>query len=87
VAALATAGYRASRESHHYRVIQSLELTVVKDAKFIRSCDAFRKKRNVSNYDIGEGISDREVQEMSAPSRNPCARMWNTGFVRITRSF
>lgn len=66
MAALATAGYRASRESHHYRVIQSLELTVVKDAKFIRSCDAFRKKRNVSNYDIDGGISDREVQEMIA---------------------
>jgi uncharacterized protein (UPF0332 family) len=66
VAALTTAGYPASRESHHYRVIQSLELTVVKDAKFIRSFDAFRKKRNVSNYDIDGGISDREVQEMIA---------------------
>ena len=27
-AALAAAGYRASRENHHYRVIQSLELTL-----------------------------------------------------------
>ena len=35
-AALAAAGYRASRENHHYRVIQSLELTLGKDAKFIR---------------------------------------------------
>jgi hypothetical protein len=65
-AALAAAGYRASRDSHHYRVIQSLELTVAKDARFIRSFDAFRKKRNVSNYDIGGGISDGEVQEMIA---------------------
>lgn len=56
-AALAAAGYRASRDRHHYRVIQSLELTVGKDAKFIRAFDAFRKKRNVSNYDIGGGIS------------------------------
>jgi|ERR1700739_4574827 len=40
-AALAAAGYRASRESHHYRVIHSLELTVRKDAKFIRAFDAF----------------------------------------------
>jgi hypothetical protein len=29
-AALAAAGYRASRENHHYRVIQSLELTLGK---------------------------------------------------------
>jgi hypothetical protein len=65
-AALAAAGYRASRESHHYRVIQSLELTVGKDAKFIRAFDAFRKKRNVSSYDIGGGISNREVVEMIA---------------------
>jgi hypothetical protein len=40
-AALAAAGYRASRENHHYRVIQSLELTVGKDGKFIRAFDAF----------------------------------------------
>jgi hypothetical protein len=32
---------------------QSLELTLGKDAKFIRAFDAFRKKRNVSSYDIG----------------------------------
>jgi len=65
-AALAAAGYRATRESHHYRVIQSLSLTLGKDAAFIRSFDAFRKKRNVSNYDIGGGVSDRELQEMTA---------------------
>jgi hypothetical protein len=68
-AALAAAGYRASRDNHHYRVIQSLELTVGKDAKFIRAFDTFRKKRNVSNYDIGGGISDREVQEMLGIAR------------------
>jgi len=62
-AALAAAGYRASRDNHHYHVIQSLELTLGKEAKFIRSFDAFRKKRNVSNYDIGGGISDRKVQD------------------------
>jgi len=46
--------------------------------------DAFRKKRNVSNYDIGGGISDREVQQMT-PLQNLCATTWNTGFVPITR--
>ena len=54
-AALAASGYRAPRENHHYRVIQSLELTIAKDAKFIRAFDVFRKKRNISNYDIGGG--------------------------------
>ena len=63
-AALAASGYRAGRDSHHYRVIQSLELTVGKDSKFIGAFDAFRKKRNVSSYDIGGGISHREVEEM-----------------------
>jgi len=63
-AALAASGYRASRESHHYRTIHSLELTVGTDASRIRSLDAFRKKRNVSNYEMGGGISDREVSEM-----------------------
>jgi urease alpha subunit len=58
------AGYRASRDNHHYRVIQSLELTLGKDPKFIRAFDAFRKKRNVSSYDIGGAISHREVEEM-----------------------
>lgn len=63
-AALAAVGYRASRDNHHYRVIQSLELTVGKDSKFVRTFDSFRKKRNVSSYDIGGGISHREVEEM-----------------------
>src|SRR6266700_3589489 len=77
-AALAAAGYRASRENHHYRVIQSLELTLGKDAKFIRAFDAFRKKRNVSSYDIGGGISHREVEEMigSAQSLQQDVEQW-----------
>jgi hypothetical protein len=54
-AALAAAGYRASQDSHDYRVVQSqsLSLTIGKSAGFIRSFGAFRNKRNVSNYDIG----------------------------------
>ena len=68
-AALAAAGYRASRDSHHYRVIQSLALTVGKDARFIGTFDAFRKKRNVSSYDTGGGVSYREVEEMIGIAR------------------
>jgi hypothetical protein len=34
-AALAASGYRASRDQHHYRVIQSLELTIGADRKIV----------------------------------------------------
>ena len=63
-AALAATGYRASRESHHHRVIQSLELTLAPDRKLIDTFDRFRKKRNVSSYDIAGAVSDKEAQEM-----------------------
>jgi hypothetical protein len=64
-AALAASGYRPARDgNHHYRVIQSLELTIGADAKLIRSLDAFRKKRNVSNYDSEGSVSDGEASEM-----------------------
>lgn len=63
-AALAAAGYRASRENHHYRVIQSLEYTLGPDRKIIEALDAFRKKRNTSNYDIPGFVSEREAQQM-----------------------
>ena len=64
-AALAAAGYRASRDSHHYRVFQSLEYTIQADPKLIRSLDAFRKKRNTSSYEMGGTISDKEAEEMA----------------------
>ncbi len=63
-AALAASGYRASRDNHHYRVIQSLEFTTAPGAKFIALFDSFRKKRNVSSYDLAGAVSDQEAQEM-----------------------
>jgi len=65
-AALAAAGFRAAREAHHYRVIQSLALTLKADVALVRRFDAFRKKRNLSSYEMGGGISDLEVEEMIA---------------------
>ena len=38
-AALAAAGYRAARDNHHYRVIQSLEFTTAPGRKFIDTLD------------------------------------------------
>jgi hypothetical protein len=64
-AALAAAGYRAAREAHHHRVIQSLRLTIGADSRFIGRFDAFRKKRNLSSYEFGGAISDQEAEEMA----------------------
>lgn len=63
-AALAAAGYRATRDNHHYRVIQSLEFTTAPGRKFIDTFDGFRKKRNFSNYDLAGSVSDKEADEM-----------------------
>ena len=63
-AALAAAGYRATRDNHHYRVIQSLEFTTAPGRKFIDTLDGFRKKRNVSSYDVAGAVSGKEADEM-----------------------
>src|ERR1700756_3715078 len=62
-AALAATGYRASRDNHHYRVIQSLEFTTAPGSKLIATFDSFRKKRNISSYDLAGSVSDKEAQE------------------------
>lgn len=64
--ALAAAGYRATREAHHLRVIQSLGLSIGADAQFVRRLDAFRKKRNLTSYEFGGSISDQEADEVTA---------------------
>ena len=63
-AALAAAGYRAARDNHHHRVIQSLEFTTGPGRKFIDTLDGFRKKRNMSSYDVAGSVSDKEADEM-----------------------
>lgn len=63
-AALAAAGYRAEREAHHYRVIQSLEHTVGLDAATIGKFDRLRKKRNTASYESAGSVSIKEADEM-----------------------
>lgn len=65
-AALAACGYRASRDAHHYRVIQSLAFTIGADSSVVRRFDVFRKKRNISGYDRAGMVSDQEAGEMIA---------------------
>jgi len=69
-AALAAAGYRAMREAHHYRVIQSLAHTIKADPVLIAQLDKFRKKRNISDYERAGGVSEQEANEMFALAKN-----------------
>jgi len=63
-AALAASGYRASRDQHHYRVIQSLRETIGADERLVVTLDAFRKKRNLSGYERAGVASDADATEM-----------------------
>lgn len=63
-AALAASGYRATREAHHYRIIQSLTYTIAADSKLVARFNRFRKKRNVSDYERAGAVSDQEAREM-----------------------
>ena len=64
-AALAAAGFRAAREAHHFRAIQSLAHTIGAEPEFIRRLDAFRKKRNLASYEIGGSVSEQEAKEVA----------------------
>jgi len=77
-AALAASGYQAERSNHHFRVIQSLEFTVGADAKTVRKFDLFRKKRNITDYERAETVSDLEAEEMRslAVSLRSSVRAW-----------
>jgi hypothetical protein len=64
LAGLAAEGYRVARESHHFRAIQSLSLTLGCDKALVAQLDAFRKKRNISDYERAGSVSIREATEM-----------------------
>ena len=62
--ALAAEGFRASREQHHYRVIQSLAFTIEAESTLTAELDQFRKKRNISIYEHAGITSDYEANRM-----------------------
>jgi len=66
VAALAATGYRAGREAHHYRAIQSLAFTIGTSSDLVDQLDSLRKKRNISDYERAGAVSDHEAKEMLA---------------------
>jgi hypothetical protein len=63
-AALYAAGYRASRDMHHHRTIQSLAHTLQLDSETIQTFDSFRRLRNVSDYDQAGMVSNPQADEM-----------------------
>jgi hypothetical protein len=65
-AALAAAGYVASREAYHYYVIQSLSFTLQLEERIIRRLNKLRLKRNISAYERPGMVSEQEVSEMVA---------------------
>ena len=69
-AVLAASGFRASKEGHHYWTIQSLAFTMNLDGKTIEKLDKFRKKRNISDYEMTGMVSEQEVKEMLALAEN-----------------
>jgi hypothetical protein len=62
--ALAAHGYRASRERKHYVTIQSLAFTIGADPALVRKFDAFRKKRNIGDYERAGSTSAKEAAEL-----------------------
>jgi hypothetical protein len=62
--ALAVSGYGATRDQHHFRVIQSLRETIGVDPGFVATFDAFRKKRNITGYERVGIVSDADAAEM-----------------------
>jgi hypothetical protein len=69
-AALAASGYQAARDSHHYRVIESLSLTIGAEPDLIRVFDTFRKKRNIGTYHHVDSVSENEAAEMLTLATN-----------------
>lgn len=69
-AALAAAGYKAGRQSHHYYTIFTLEFTVDLDKDSIDLLNVHRSKRAVSDYDRMGTISETDVEDMIELAEN-----------------
>ncbi len=63
--ALAASGYRVARGGDgHHRTLESLVFTVGAGAATVRRLDAFRKRRNMVEYDHAGITSDGDVDEI-----------------------
>ena len=65
IAALAAHGYRPGRGgAHHYYAIQTLGFTLGIEDEVIRTLDAFRKKRNLADYERAGLVTNTEAEEL-----------------------
>ena len=62
--ALNACGYRTAGEGHHERLIDSLKYTLDADPDLMVKLHGFRKKRNLSSYDVAGMVSQHEVDEV-----------------------
>lgn len=62
-------GYRATRDNHHHRVLQSLEFTIAAGRKFTDTLDGFRKKRNAATMSLVETVMIRPSLKQLARAR------------------
>jgi hypothetical protein len=70
ITALAASGYRPSKGgAHHYYAIEALRFTLGVDENTIRVFDAFRKKRNIADYERAGTVTNQEVKELVELSR------------------
>lgn len=68
--ALAASGFTVSKgDSNHFRVLQSLSLTIGMDKKSVERWDAYRKKRSITIYDVAGAITNAESKEIIAAAR------------------
>jgi ACT domain-containing protein len=64
---LRASGFRTTSESHHYRTIQSLYLTLEIESRkgnIVERLDAFRLKRAKTTYEIAGAVTEADVQEL-----------------------
>lgn len=75
-AALAASGYLPGKAGNaHYHTLQTLSLTIGLDAKTVSRLDAFRKRRNSTEYDTAGITSDDEAREMHELARDISERV------------
>jgi len=77
--ALAAAGYQPEKGGqHHFRAIQSLSETIGADKKTIGLLEAYRRKRNIVEYERSGTVSEADVTTMRdlATSIRDGVRAW-----------
>ena len=66
VAALAVSGYRPVKGTgHHHYAIESMRMTLGISEDDVRTIGAFRKKRNIADYEMAGAVSSGEAQEIA----------------------